>query len=321
MVVTFFEIIFFSLNEGINIHWAKTTDMGGSVVVHTFGAYFGLAASWVLTPEGSHESKDNSSTKTSDLFSMVGTLFLWMFWPSFNSAIAAPSEQQRIVVNTVLSIVGSMVAAFIASQELRKGKFNMVDIQNATLAGGVAIGASCSMAVGPGGALTTGIVAGLLSTIGFTKISPMLEKCGIYDTCGIHNLHGMPGVMAGISATIMAAIADVDAYKNQAQLTQTFPARFDSKGGELRTAGEQAGYQFAYLIITLAIAISSGVFTGYVCKWIEPAKTVFDDTEAFDVPDETDLIRGWVEVASPSSRMLRRRKAADMDVSALDIES
>jgi ammonia channel protein AmtB len=86
--------------------------------------------------------KENSSIYHSDMFSMVGTLFLWIFWPSFVAALAEGNSANRCVVHTVLSISGSGLSACVMSSWLRKdNKMNMVDIQNATLAGGVAIGA------------------------------------------------------------------------------------------------------------------------------------------------------------------------------------
>ena len=40
------------------------------------------------------------------------------------------------------------------------------------------------------------LCAGLLSSWGFTYLSDFLEaKTGLRDTCGVHNLHGMPGVL------------------------------------------------------------------------------------------------------------------------------
>jgi ammonium transporter Rh len=39
-------MIFYGLNEAIGFLSFKATDMGGSMFVHTFGAYFGVAASY-----------------------------------------------------------------------------------------------------------------------------------------------------------------------------------------------------------------------------------------------------------------------------------
>ena len=44
---------------------------------------------------------------------------------------------------------------------------SMEHIQNATLAGGVAVGASADMMLTPGGAIVVGALAGILSTLGF----------------------------------------------------------------------------------------------------------------------------------------------------------
>ena len=72
---------------------------------------------------------------------MSGTIFLWLFWPSFNSAMLKDDEQRRAIVNTLLSISASCVISFaISSLVSKQNKFNMVHVQNSTLAGGVAIG-------------------------------------------------------------------------------------------------------------------------------------------------------------------------------------
>jgi ammonium transporter Rh len=46
----------------------------------------------------------------------------------------------------------------------------MVDIQNATLAGGVAVGAVADLMLQPYGALVAGTVVGIISTLGFKKL-------------------------------------------------------------------------------------------------------------------------------------------------------
>jgi len=287
MVITCLEIIFFSFNENLNIKYFKTADVGGSVTVHAFGAYFGLAASMMLSPTENgelDEHKDEASTPTSDMFAMIGTIFLFMYWPSFNSALAIDQEQQRTVVNTLLSITASSASAFIASYWFRGAKLNMVDIQNATLAGGVAIGTSANMAIAPGGAICTGLFAGVLSVFGYVKVTPYLyEKIGLHDTCGVNNLHGMPGIIAGIAGAIATGNAKVENYKVQANIASLWGGRYnENTGAEERTAGAQAGMQALYLGSTLAIAIASGLLVGAIAASCDRPKDLFHDNEAFD---------------------------------------
>ena len=46
LVLVFLEMIFWAINESIGVGILKATDMGGSMFVHAFGAYFGVAASF-----------------------------------------------------------------------------------------------------------------------------------------------------------------------------------------------------------------------------------------------------------------------------------
>lgn len=50
-VVATLEIIFYGLNEAIGAGLLMAVDMGGSMYVHTFGAYFGLAAAFFFSKE------------------------------------------------------------------------------------------------------------------------------------------------------------------------------------------------------------------------------------------------------------------------------
>ena len=52
------EVIFWGLNEIICVHEYHATDMGGSMYVHTFGAYFGLAASFFFNRKKAIEDKE-----------------------------------------------------------------------------------------------------------------------------------------------------------------------------------------------------------------------------------------------------------------------
>jgi ammonium transporter Rh len=64
---------------------------------------------------------------------MIGTFFLWMFWPSFNAGYFPTNEFQRslIISNTIMALTGSCLATFATTSLMRK-KLNMEDILNAT---------------------------------------------------------------------------------------------------------------------------------------------------------------------------------------------
>lgn len=76
--------------EAIGTEKLGAVDMGGSVYIHSFGAYFGVACAaamgqpkvvkvWARFEDGNYVSQ---------LTAMIGTVFLFCFWPSFNCALA-----------------------------------------------------------------------------------------------------------------------------------------------------------------------------------------------------------------------------------------
>jgi ammonium transporter Rh len=69
------------------------TDIGGTYLDHMFGAYFGLSISLVLGKPPAEPEMGNSP----DIFALIGTLFLWIYWPSFvaGAAVADSEQQQR----------------------------------------------------------------------------------------------------------------------------------------------------------------------------------------------------------------------------------
>eukprot|EP00331_Platyophrya_macrostoma_P002553 CAMPEP_0176420410 /NCGR_PEP_ID=MMETSP0127-20121128/8591_1 /TAXON_ID=938130 /ORGANISM="Platyophrya macrostoma, Strain WH" /LENGTH=301 /DNA_ID=CAMNT_0017801003 /DNA_START=50 /DNA_END=952 /DNA_ORIENTATION=+ len=167
LVMVYFEVVFYSINEAIGYGGIGVADVGGSMIIHTFGAYFGLAVSFIMEKEDTRKKRNEEKgapdvTPVSDTMAMIGVLFLWCFWPSFNAYFADSLDatktgmRQRAIVNTYLSLCASTVATFLTSFVIGKGKLSMVDVQNATLAGGVAMGTSADMLCQPYGALIIG---------------------------------------------------------------------------------------------------------------------------------------------------------------------
>lgn len=63
----------------------------------------------MITPKEKFSEKDEKSNYHSDMFAMIGTIFLWMFWPSFNGALAAGDQQHRVIINTVHVLDGGLL--------------------------------------------------------------------------------------------------------------------------------------------------------------------------------------------------------------------
>jgi ammonium transporter Rh len=117
LAVCLVETTLFTANAHIGYSVLGTADVGGAIFVHAFGAYFGLALAWIARPTAPGRSNHReSSVYISDVSAAAGTIILWVFWPSFNGALAStPDALHRAILNTYLSLAGSTVAAFVIS--------------------------------------------------------------------------------------------------------------------------------------------------------------------------------------------------------------
>ncbi|NWV88567.1 RHAG protein, partial [Machaerirhynchus nigripectus] len=272
LILTLLEITIFACNEHLVTEVLEATDVGASMTIHAFGAYFGLAAAFILYRPGlTNKHENDESTYHSDMFAMIGTLFLWLFWPSFNSAITTGLEAKATaIINTYYSLAACTVVTFALSSLVdKRGKFNMVLIQNATLAGGVAVGTCADLAIHPFSAMFIGALAGVVSVLGFQFLTPVLaSKLKIQDTCGVHNLHGLPGILGGIAGIIVTAV------------------KREIRNGHVLTPGMQA----AALGSTLGIALVGGALTGAILKLPflgqVSDQNCFDDSAYWEVPEE-----------------------------------
>jgi len=221
-------------------------DVGGSIVIHAFGAYFGLGvvANTMAKFENQPECENDS---VSNQFCLIGSMVLWIFWPSFTSALVAPGEVVITAINTVFALCGATLATYVFTRLIR-GKIEIEDIANAALAGGVAIGSVCNTTT-PGYAVLIGVAAGAVSTIGYTIIAPKVEKLirGT-DTCGVHNLHGMPGVLGGIFGIFISGTA---------------------------------GIQLGGIVVTVVLAFVFGKITGLVIRLLGQKEIPYSDEDEF----------------------------------------
>ncbi|KAL3308792.1 hypothetical protein Ciccas_012670 [Cichlidogyrus casuarinus] len=291
LIMAVCEIPIVSWNEYLGIKILHVIDTGESIFIHCFGAYFGLGVSLALYNTKYHEHPNLGTTYISDLLTCIGTLFLWIYWPSFNAGTATGREQSRALVNTILALCGAtlgstIISAFIPELEdgfqkhQRKGRhqfhfgrYNMVYFQNSTLAGGVAIGSAAAMELDPCLAILIGFIAGVFSVLGYRFFTKYVNKV-MHDTCGVHNLYGFPSFISAIASACAAALATRDRYGDE--LYYMFPALSPQAGvtyrlsdleytTELnlgRTPLMQGGFQIAGWCHTFIISLAGGIITG-----------------------------------------------------------
>lgn len=229
-------------------------DAAGSIIIHAFGAYFGLGVTLAVTT-ARQRGQPIQADATADRFAMLGSMVLWLFWPSFCCAVVPAEQMQHTAVNTVLALSGATLGTFALSTLLRKGKTSLADMANAALAGGVSIGATCNI-VSPAVAFGIGALAGALCVAGYVFVQPaLLARFKIVDTCGVHNLHGMPGLLGGLIAVV--AVPGV------------------------------ATAQLAGIAVTLALAIVCGLAAGALIRLTGTTTLAYDDAESFCDVDPT----------------------------------
>ncbi|XP_066500422.1 rh50-like protein [Hoplias malabaricus] len=312
LVMAFLEVPVFGVTEWIVVEYLKINDAGGSILIHLFACYFGLGVTFILYRPSLNEGHSKECTSyQSDILSVLGTLFLWVFWPSFNCALTLKGDDQhRAILHTFIGLSASTITAFALSAMLSKnGKLTMADVQNVTLAGGVTVGASVDMMISPAAAYVLGMLGCTACMLGYKYLSPFLaQKLRIQDQCGIHNLHGLTGLISTIAAIVAILLASEETYGPS--LYQTFSYRAPQEGdprlvelqklipelkpGLGRTAQEQALYQLAALGSTIAMAAVGGMLTGLVLKLPYLASPsdefCFDDELFFNVPFDNDQV-------------------------------
>uniref|UniRef100_A0A4W4FU68 Ammonium transporter AmtB-like domain-containing protein n=1 Tax=Electrophorus electricus TaxID=8005 RepID=A0A4W4FU68_ELEEL len=259
------EVTGLVVNQGLIKKLFKNDTFNTTMQLHVFGALFGVMTSWVLyrsEAEPRHE-KEKFDSKTG-LFSTLGMLLLWMFWPSINFVEA---QEIRIMYSTYLSLAVSAVTAMALSVLLSpKGKINLVHVQGAALAGGVAIGAIRTV-LDPWVAMVIGMCATLLSTLGFRYMKDhMLFAFECHDTCGVLSVHAIPGILGWFADLFLQLVNTDDA---------TIAIRF-------------AVHYICILLISVSMSLVTGTITGFLLKlkfWKpQQDRKCFDDQAFWEFP-------------------------------------
>lgn len=299
LVMATCEIPLYLASEWVIVTCLGVLDVGGTITIHVFSCYFGLGVSKALfkaTQQPVHPKE--TPTTSSDLMSLVGTLILWVFWPSFVAVPCQPGDaQHRAILNTLLAMSASAITTVVVSSLLdRDGKLSPGHLQNGSLAGGVAIGVLADMAVPPVAALALGSLSAVLCVLGFRFLTPLLaRKLMLHDQCGIHNLHGLPGILGAAASVVAVLVAPKDTSgSHPSQLSPAggnASAVLEGQGGS-RGPGGQALCQAAGLAVAVGASLLAGLLTGSALRLPglarPPERLCFEDSLYFKIRDQAE---------------------------------
>ena len=255
---------------------------GGALYIHTFGALFGLSIYMVMFYSSKMKSKNlgqdrfNKSDYTSNLASFMGVIFLWCYFPSFNSGLVTNvNARHRSSINTYLALTGSVLGAFAFSSLFYKGRILFEHILFGSFSGGVMISGCCSLCKDHWAALLIGLLSGSISVICLYYIKPYFIKWKYFDIYNIFYIHGLPGFLGAFITPMV--IGNLKFRMGGEEY------HFLLKDME-RENNLQAGVQIGAIFITIGLAFVSGISTGYLMKVSTCGKIekFFIDSEMFE---------------------------------------
>lgn len=185
-------------------------DFAGSTVVHSVGAWTGLAGGVLIGPrigKYSASGKPNAIPGHNLALGVLGVFILWFGWFGFNpgsqlaaSGIENASAIAHIFITTNLAAAaGAITAMLVTWYRFKRPGLSLT--LNGALAGLVAITAGCDV-VSPGGAVIIGMIAGVVLVYGVSFFENILK---IDDPVGAISVHGLSGatgtILVGFFAT------------------------------------------------------------------------------------------------------------------------
>ena len=194
-------------------------DFAGSTVVHSLGAWVGLAGAVVVGPRLGVFGKDKKITKIqghSLVLAVVGVLILWFGWFGFNggSTLTGDASIAKIIANTMLSAGAAGLSCFFISMVMHERReINVEKLLNGVVGGLVAITAGCAV-VEPAGAVAIGFTAGAVL---YCAEWVILNTMRVDDPVNVVAAHGICGALGTI---MLVFFADETALVNGSVIEQ-----------------------------------------------------------------------------------------------------
>ena len=307
VIISLYETFFSSLNYYICFKLMGGIDNGGSLYIHTFGAIFGIAVSIsAFCTKKEYKKISYNPHLTSDyysnIFSLIGSLFLWLFFPSFNTSFIQSLSTEKVkqilryrgIINTYLSMIGSVISVFVVSPIVSNGKIKMEHLLNSSFVGGIIIGGCCTICSSSWASILIGFIGGSISVLGFWFFKKKLKELKLEDTFGILYTFGIPGILGGFLNSIFMASLE-RTFKSTYFLKTYFNFKLKPENNNVgRDIGYQIGIEIAIIFITIGLAGFSGLTIGLIIRTTKCEKNeiYFVDSENY-VEEESIPLPEW----------------------------
>jgi Amt family ammonium transporter len=192
-------------------------DFAGSTVVHSLGAWVGLAGIIVLGARIGKFNKDGTANHLQGhnlVLAVLGVMILWFGWFGFNggSLLEVNSDLPKVIINTLLSASFAAGAVLLATLVIN-GHLMVEKLLTGVIAGLVGITASANI-MNPSGAIMIGISAGLIA-YGFEHL---MLKWKLDDPINVVASHGVAGAWGTLALVFFAPVEALPAGSMMAQL-------------------------------------------------------------------------------------------------------
>ncbi len=183
-------------------------DFAGSTLVHSVGAWVGLAGAIIIGPRlGKYTNGKPTAIPGHNLaFGALGVFILWFGWFGFNagSQLGAAGNDNTLAIGHIAlttnlaAAAGALAAMFTSSLRYKRPSLSLS--LNGALAGLVAITAGAD-AVSPGSAVIIGLLAGVVLVLSVEMFDQYFK---VDDPVGAVSVHGVCGALGTLLVGVFA---------------------------------------------------------------------------------------------------------------------
>ncbi|TWI29929.1 ammonium transporter [Paracoccus sulfuroxidans] len=175
-------------------------DFAGGTVIHINAAVAGLVAAIIVGPRLGYGKELMAPHNLP--FTFIGGCLLWIGWFGFNagSNMEATGTAALALLNTTVATAAAALA-WAFGEWVFRGHPSLLGGISGAIAGLVGITPAAGF-VGPMGAITIGLVAGLLC---MWFVISLKSKLGIDESLDVFGIHGIGGIVGAILTGVFAA--------------------------------------------------------------------------------------------------------------------